>query len=148
MMLQLLTAAAAFAPPSRVALGVSHASVTRAPPAVAIELPFIGKIDLPSFGGGGDFKLFPSDVQFTDVDGDVVTLRPISGTKVDFYSNGNLVISGAGLVRNGNTLEISGKIRKGFGGIVLPGFELEDNVTEGTTPRDPADLDKAMALVE
>ena len=55
----------------------------RAPPAVALggfELP---KFELPSFGGE-PLTPKPGDVQFKDVDGDMVTLRNNFG-KVDFY---------------------------------------------------------------
>ena len=41
------------------------------------------RFGLPNpFGDGGRLELVPGDVQFTDVDGDVVTLRPVSGDQV------------------------------------------------------------------
>lgn len=49
--------------------------------------------------------------------------------------------------RTGNTLEITGTIKKGTP-LSFLGFNLEDTVTEGTTPSDPADADKAMGLVQ
>jgi hypothetical protein len=145
-MLSLVVAVGSFVLPGNLAAARPNTS-SRASTLQAIELPFIGKIGI-DFGGGDKLQLFPSDVQFTDVDGDTVTLRPAGGTRVDFYVGSKLMMRNAGLVRNGNTLEITGKQRKDFGGIVLLGFELEEIVTEGTTPRDPTDLDKAMALVE
>jgi hypothetical protein len=66
--------------------------------------------------------------------------------KVDFYVNGKLRLSKAVLARNGNMLEITGTITKGTPFSII-GFNLEDVVTEGTQPRDPADCDKAMAVV-
>merc|ERR1719238_1845476 len=47
-----------------------------------IPNPFGGLLE--GFGGGDDFRLFPDDVQFSDVDGDLVTLRG-KGATVDLY---------------------------------------------------------------
>jgi len=115
----------------------SHVAMKRAPAPQAIG---------GFFGGGGDLQLFPDDVQFKDVDGDTVTLRGVRG-KVDFYVNGKLTLSSARMQRTGNTLEITGTIKKGTP-LSFLGFNLEDTVTEGTTPSDPADADKAMGLVQ
>lgn len=112
------------------------------------ELPKLGLPDLGGiFGGGDDFQLFPSDVEFTDVDGDVVVLRGKSGTSVDFYVNRKLLLSNARLKRTGNGLEITGTVKKGTP-LSWLGFNVEEVVTEGTTPRDPEVLDKAMALMQ
>ena len=64
------------------------------------------------------------------------------------YVNRKEKLKGATIKVNGNMLEITGKVKKGFGGIVLPGFELEEIVTEGVQPTNPEDLAKAMALIE
>ena len=98
------------------------------------------------FGGGDDFTLYPTDVEFTDVDGDSVVIRPTTGKKVDFFVNRKLRLKNAVLVKNGNMLEITGTITKGTPFSMI-GFNLEDIVTEGTTPRDPADCDKAMECI-
>jgi hypothetical protein len=140
-----LTLCAAFVPsPLR---GSGHLAVASSP-ARSLPLVAIGNFkmpEMPSFGGGGDdFKLFPSDVQFTDVDGDTVTIRPLGASKIDFYVNGKLRLSKAVLAKNGNMLEITGTITKGTPFSII-GFNLEDVITEGTQPRDPADCDKAVA---
>ena len=145
----LVAASVAFAPPaSRVAV---KASVPRAPAPLALggfEMPKLPELPNP-FGGGNDFQLFPSDVQFTDRDGDVVVLRPVQAGKVDFYVNKSLKLQGATLQKSadGQMLEITGKIQTPFAFLGALGFKLEDIVTEGTVPQDPEDLDKAMALV-
>ena len=137
----------AFAPPTtRLGHAPRHVSV-RAPVAQAIggfELP---KFELPSFGGG-DFRLFPDDVEFTDVDGDYVVVRKASGGTVDLYVNKKLKFEGARMSSNGNMLEITGSVKQGFAFLGALGFQLEDIVTEGVQPTNPADLEKAMALVE
>jgi len=135
-MLQLVLALAAFAPPL---------SVVRPAPNVArASTP----VALGGLFGGEEFRLFPSDVQFMDVDGDDVVLRPTGG-KVDLFVNKKEVLSGAVMTLNadGKTLEVKGTVKKGFGGIVLPGFALEEIVVEGVVPRDPADLEAAKALI-
>merc|ERR1719331_1485741 len=103
--------------------------------------------ELPSFFGGESFQLFPSDVEFTDVDGDYIVLRKALGGKVDLYVNKKLKFEGARMVVNGNTLEITGRVKQGFAFLGALGFQLEDIVTEGVTPANPADLEKAAALV-
>ena len=108
------------------------------------ELP---KFELPSFGGG-DFRLFPDDVEFTDVDGDYVVVRKASGGTVDLYVNKKLKFEGARMNSNGNMLEVTGSVKQGFAFLGALGFQLEDIVTEGVQPTNPADLEKAMALVE
>ena len=40
------------------------------------------RVGLPNPFADGRLELVPGDVQFTDVDGDVVTLRPVSGDQV------------------------------------------------------------------
>ena len=99
---------------------------------------------------------------------DTVTLRAVSGGKVDFCKNacpnsppltspwlpifgtvvnGKLRLSKAVLVKNGNSLEITGTVTKGTP-LSAIGFNLEDVITEGTTPMDPADCDKAIATAQ
>ena len=105
-------------------------------------------MDSYPFGGGdGDFRLFPDDVSFTDRDGDQVVLRKTIGNRVDFYVNKKMRLSGARMVRNGDTLEVTGTIKKGTP-LSFLGFNLEDVVTEGCVPSDAAACDAAMALVE
>ena len=101
---------------------------------------------LPNPFGGGSLELYPSDVQFQDIDGDVITLREARG-KVDFYVGNQVKLSGARLRRNGNTIEITGTVKKGTP-LSFLGFNLEDVITEGVTPVNAADCDAAMALVE
>eukprot|EP00320_Phaeocystis_rex_P019904 CAMPEP_0119058880 /NCGR_PEP_ID=MMETSP1178-20130426/3131_1 /TAXON_ID=33656 /ORGANISM="unid sp, Strain CCMP2000" /LENGTH=157 /DNA_ID=CAMNT_0007039867 /DNA_START=38 /DNA_END=511 /DNA_ORIENTATION=+ len=152
----LVIASAAFVlPPSRLTTGKL---ALRAPPAKAeFELPklpdFGGLPKLPDFGGlpklpdfgGSQLELRPGDLQFRDVDGELVTLRSNYG-KVDLFVDSKLRLSNARLIRNGDMLEISGEITKGTP-LGLLGFNLKDYVTEGVTPADPADADRAMALV-
>ena len=147
-MLHVVIAVATFTPP--VPQVSARSVVPRAGSPVAIggfkmpEMP-----SMPDFGGGGNEKLqlFPDDVQFTDVDGDTVTIRPLGGKKVDFFVNGKIRLSKAILVQNGNMLEITGTITKGTPFSII-GFNLEDIVTEGTTPKDPADVEKAMKCAQ
>ncbi len=82
-----------------------------------------------------------------DKDGDEVTFQPSFSGTVDFYVGSKLMLEGARLVQNGDSLEITGKIKKGTP-LSMFGFNLEEIMTEATTPRDPADLDRAMALVK
>jgi len=107
------------------------------------KLPDLGGL----FGGGDDFQLLPSDVEFTDVDGDAVVLRKRSGGRVDFYVNRKIQLSEARVLVKGNSLEITGTVKKGTP-LSLLGFNIEEVVTEGTTPRDPEVLEKVTALVE
>ena len=175
-MLQIFVHAVAFMPPPSLGAGRLAVAASRSLPPVAIggfQMPSMPSFG----GGGDDsFKLFPDDVQFVDTDGETVTIRPVVRTqglerwtslrtrtlcssptidplrgqpgmkKVDFYVNGKLRLSKAVLARNGNMLEITGTITKGTPFSII-GFNLEDVVTEGTQPRDPADCDKAMAVV-
>ena len=88
-----------------------------------------------------------TQVQFKDVDGDLVTLRPKYGSaSVDYFVGSTLKLSNAKLVQKGNMLEITGKEMKGTP-LSMLGFNLEETVTEGTTPASPEDLERAMALV-
>ena len=136
-MLLLLVASSSFVPPTRLG-GVAVASAQHRVPQPPVAIG--------SFFGGG-FEALPNDVQFKDVDGDLVTLRPKFGAKaVDFYVGGSLKLSDAKVVQEGNTLKLTGKETKGTP-LSLLGFNLEETVTEATTPSNPADIEKAMALV-
>jgi len=106
------------------------------------------KLELPALPNpfAQELKLSPLDVRFTDVDGDVVTLRPNGGSAVDFYVGNDLRLEKARMVENGGTLEITGKVKKSTP-LSMIGFNLEEITTEGVTPRDPADVERAMALV-
>ena len=76
-MFHLVLAAAAFTPPASVAMRSAVAAVSRTPPVQAFQLPSFGLPDFGElFGGDDDFRLFPSDLEFTDVDGDSVVIRP------------------------------------------------------------------------
>ena len=150
MLSAILIAATAFSPSPTTRLAVS---TPRCASPVAIELPFIGKVDLPElpelpglpdFGGGEDFQLFPDDVEFTDADGDNIVLRPKLG-RVDFFVNKKLRMGSCMLVVNGNTIELTGTMKKGTP-LSFIGFDLEETVTEATTPRDPAALEAAAKL--
>ena len=85
------------------------------------------------------------DVQFKDSDGDLVTLRP-KGAMVDMYVGSDLRLSNARMSRDGNMLKLSGVVTKGTP-LSFLGFNIEENLTEGVTPVDPADADRAMELV-
>mgnify|MGYP006879435106 CR=1 FL=1 len=58
----------------------------------------------------------------------------------------DLRLEKARMVENGGTLEITGKVKKSTP-LSMIGFNLEEITTEGVTPRDPADVERAMALV-
>mmetsp|Transcript_33749 Transcript_33749/g.88791 ORF Transcript_33749/g.88791 Transcript_33749/m.88791 type:complete len:143 (-) Transcript_33749:310-738(-) len=142
-MLALFLATASFQAPLTSAFTSNVVSSPRAASPVAI-----GGFKLPDFGGGSNFQLFPSDVNFMDVDGDDVVIRSASAGRVDLYVNKELKFEAASMKLNGNTLEITGKVKQGFAFLGALGFNLEDIVTEGVTPKDPAYLEKALALVE
>ena len=89
----------------------------------------------------------PGDVQFQDVDGDVITLKRsrTSPSAVDYYVGDELKIEGAILERAGDALQFTGVDRstfmyKAFGG------NFKSIITDQATPRDPEDCDKACAL--
>lgn len=95
-------------------------------------------------------SLQADDLQFTDVDGDTVTLRPLRGSSmVEMYVNGELRIPRATVTRTGNTLEFTGKVKRPVVPLVplLNTFALEEIVTEGATPSNPVDLERAMAFL-
>ena len=144
----------AFVPPSIVP-GGSRAAVRMQMP----EMPKMPKIDFKDFLGGieieafgdkfaapGDLKLIPSDVQFSDVDGDTITLRGVPGRKVDYYVGKDLKLSGAVLTANGGSLQVTGTVKKGTP-LSFLGFNMEETITDQMTPQDPEDLSRAMALV-
>ena len=148
MLLSLVVGFAAFTAPMGRMVQPSQGVVTsRARTPVAIGGFKMPEIPNP-FGGDGDFQLYPSDVDFTDVDGDYVVLRKTVGGKIDFYVNKKIKLEGARMAANGNMLEITGSVKQGFSFLGPLGFALEDIVTEGVTPTSPDDLAKAMALVE
>ena len=120
------------------------------------ELPKLPKIDFggiefESFGdkwnSPGDLKLIPSDVQFEDVDGDVITLRGTRGGRVDYYVGKKMKLEKAVLEQSGNSLLVTGKISKGTP-LSMFGFNLEETITDQMTPKDPEAVAKAMALVQ
>ena len=81
------------------------------------------------------------------MDGDLITLRETAGKRVNMYVGNKLMFEQATLTRNGNALEITGTVKKGTP-LSFIGFNIEERQTEATTPKNPEDLDKAMALVE
>ena len=58
---------------------------------------------------------------------------------MDLYIGGKLKLEGTVMVRSGNALQFTGKETKGTPPSML-GFNLEDTITVGATPRDPADV--------
>ena len=62
---------------------------------------------------------------------------------MDLYIGGKLKLEGTVMVRSGNALQFTGKETKGTP-LSMLGFNLEDTITVGATPRDPADVDKAF----
>jgi len=92
-------------------------------------------------------RLFPTDVQFFDVDGEELTFRGKGGRTVEYWVNKKGRMREARIKQDGNSLQISGSIRKPVPLFSLIGFNLEDFVTDVATPKDPADVDKVMALV-
>ena len=147
-------ASAFMAPPTRT---LQARATTMQSSSVVMELPFgiklpkidLGGIEIESFGdkwnAEGDLKLIPSDVQFKDTDGDVVTLRKTRGGRVDFFVGKQFKMQGVLTEENG-TLMVTGKVTKGTP-LSLLGFNLEDVVTESMKPADPEDLAKATALI-
>jgi hypothetical protein len=97
-----------------------------------------------------DLELKPGDLQFTDVDGDVVTLRLIRDMAgrfvVDMYINGALRFEKATLKQNGKTLEATG-MAKTKTPLSFIGLNIENEETEGTTPQNEDDLRRALTLV-
>ena len=93
-------------------------------------------------------RLYPSDVQFYDVDGDEITLRSKGGRTVEYWVGGKGRMRAARLRKDGDSIQISGEIKKPVPLFSLIGFNLEESVTDVATPKDPADVDKAMALVQ
>ena len=113
---------AGFAPPpmSRLAQAPARAAATTMQFKMP-ELPKfegLGGIEVEAFGDkfakAGDLRLMPSDIQFTDKDGDVITLRGVGGGKVDYYVGKELKIKAAVLTTAGSDgLQVTGKIKKG-----------------------------------
>ena len=68
------------------------------------------------------------------------------GGKVDYYVGKSLKLQNAVLTESNGMLQVTGIVKKGTP-LSLLGFNLEDVVTEATTPKDPEDCEKAMALV-
>ena len=154
-MLALSVMIAGFAPPAMSNLAfvppaVSNSALPLAARATVVRMQgsVEGWTPPKDLGPLGDLdRLYPSDVQFTDSEGDEITLRGKGGTKIEYYSNGKGRMRSASLKVNGNALQISGIIKKPVPIFSLIGFNLEEFVTDVTIPKDPADLDKAMALV-
>ena len=109
------------------------------------------RMQLPGgFWTSEDLELKPGDLQFTDVDGDVVTLRLIRDMTgrfvVDMYVNGTLRFEKATVVRNGNTLEITG-MSKTKTPLSFIGLNIENEETDGVTPQNQEDLERVVTLV-
>ena len=135
---------AGFAPPPN-SLLVRPAT---APPLVRMQNEVSGWSPPKDLGPLGNLdRLFPTDVQLTDVDGDDIVLRGKGGATVEYYVGRKGRMRAARLKISGNSLQISGQIKKPVPLFSLIGFNLEEFVTDVCTPQDPADLDKAMALV-
>lgn len=139
-------------PPSMQARSVCKQSASVA---MQFEMPKMPKLDLggiefESFGdkwdGPGDLQLIPSDVQFKDVDGDTITLRKVRNGKIDYYVGKTLKLSGAVLTTSGNSIQVTGTIKKGTP-LSFIGFNLEETITDQMTPADPEDLAAAQALI-
>ena len=158
-MLNLLLAASSFVPPA------SRAAAPRTR-AVRMEdegfkLPELPKFEMPKldlggieFGEGDDKSkqkgLTPrdGDVQFVDTDGDTITLRKSPrGKYVDYYAGELLKIQDGTLERSGSMLQVSGIDQSDWKFKFFNG-NFKSEITDGMTPRDPAVLDAAMALVE
>ena len=114
------------------------------------------KLDLGGieFGEGEDKSkqkgLTPrdGDVQFVDTDGDTITLRKsLRGKYVDYYAGELLKIQDGTLTRSGGMLQVSGIDQSDWKYKFFNG-NFKSEITDGMTPRDPAVLDAAMALVE
>ena len=92
--------------------------------------------------------LFPSDVQFLDVDGEELTFRSNeNGATVQYWVNGKGRMRSASIREVDGSLQISGTIKKPVPLFSLIGFNLEDFVTDVATPKEPAVLKQGMALV-
>ena len=91
--------------------------------------------------------LFPSDVQFRDVDGEELTFRSNENGTVNYWVNGKGRMRSASIIVVSGSLHISGTIKKPVPLFTLIGFNHEDFVTDVATPKDFAVLKQAMALV-
>eukprot|EP00966_Prymnesium_polylepis_P306729 7087923-Prymnesium_polylepis.1 len=74
---------------------------------------------LPDLGG-----LYASDVQFMDVEGDEITLRGKGGGVVEFWNNGKGRMRSAKLRLSGNSIQISGEIKKPVPIFSMIGFNM------------------------
>ena len=156
----LLAASSAFVQPATLNVARAASLTTLSEPTMGLfdDLP---KIELPSldlggieFGEGEDKSkqkgLTPrdGDVQFVDTDGDTITLRKsLRGKYVDYYAGELLKIQDGTLERSGSMLQVSGIDQSDWKYKFFNG-NFKPEITDGMTPRDPAVLDAAMALVE
>ena len=164
-------------PPARPPLTLTHqrASVAMELP-FGIELPSFGGDDLQLIPSDVQFKDVDGDtitlraVRNGKVSASAAALHSVStfpsaerrlvapagrltapavrlAAQVDYYVGKSLKLEGAVLVQNGNSLQVTGTIKKGTP-LSFLGFNLEETQTDQMTPSDPEDVAKAMALLE
>ena len=121
------------------------------------KLPKMPKIDM----GGIQFeegmetttmlKAAPGDVQFSDADGDVITLRkstfPGADGKVDYFNGEVMKIQAATMAKEGEGLLLSGVDRTTRKFKASSG-SFKEVIDELAVPTDPADVTRALALLE
>lgn len=95
-------------------------------------------------GGQQGGTVYNADA-FRDTDGDTISLKRTTSKRVDFYVNGQLKITAAALEQKGQSLELQGIDAQDWKYKFSPSFKTY--LTDLTTPADPADLEKAVALV-
>mmetsp|Transcript_75559 Transcript_75559/g.200926 ORF Transcript_75559/g.200926 Transcript_75559/m.200926 type:complete len:158 (-) Transcript_75559:212-685(-) len=94
-------------------------------------------------------KTGPGDVQFADRDGDIITLKksPRAPKAVDYYNGEVMKIRDAQMVQRGSGLVLSGVDRTDWKFKFFSG-NFKDIIDELVEPKDPADVDRALALLE
>lgn len=135
-----------------------HSSSMARPSSVSMQF---GGFKLPKLDFGGiqfeegaetttKLRAAPGDVQFSDADGDVITLRKscLPGTtgKVDYYNGEIMKIQAASMVREGAGLLLSGVDRTSFKFKASSG-SFKEIIDELAVPTDPADVERALDLL-
>ena len=94
---------------------------------------------------GAAATLSNADLSFTDTDGDSIALKKATGGRVDFYVNGKLKMEAAVVAAKGSSLELQGIDANDWKYKFNANFKTY--ITDRLTPSDPADVEKALALV-
>jgi len=136
----------------------SGPAMTARPSSVSMQF---GGFKLPKIDFGGiafeegmetttTLKAAPGDVQFSDADGDVITLRkstlPGATGKIDYYNGETMKIQAASMVKEGEGLLLSGVDRTSFKFKASSG-SFKEVIDELAVPTDSADVERALALL-